>query len=161
MTALAQLTGPSVGNLKKAYKKFDDELKKLNKSAEKVRKMATDMRAKNQDYFKAWEKEMSNVQNPELQQKAADRRAEAMQQFEDLNPVFQSARESFVSLMATLEDIRNYLALDLTPHGVETISDMVKEAQAQNAALDEGIAKIKQEMNEFVSKFSTAGVSNL
>lgn len=156
MTALGQVMGQS-GALKKTYKKFNDELKKLSKSAEKVRKMATDMRAKSQDYFKAWEKEMSNVQNPELQQKASERRTQAMAQFQDLNPVFQSTRESFVDLMASLEDIRNYLALDLSPHGIETISDMFKEAQTQNTAVDEGIAKIKQEMTEFASNFSPKG----
>ncbi len=157
MVALEQLTSQSGGNLQKAYKKFNDELNKLDKSAQKVRKMATDMRAKSQDYFKAWESELSNVQNPGLQQKAGERRAEAMKQFEELGPVFQAARESFVSLMASLQDIRNYLALDLSPDGVRAVADMAKEAQAQNKAVDEGIAKVMQEMNDFAAKFSTSG----
>lgn len=157
MVALEQLTSQSGGNLQKAYKKFNDELNKLDKSAQKVRKMATDMRAKSQDYFKAWESELSKVQNPGLQQKAGERRAEAMKQFEELAPVFQAARESFVSLMASLQDIRNYLALDLSPDGVRAVADMAKEAQAQNKAVDEGIAKVMQEMNDFAAKFSASG----
>jgi chromosome segregation ATPase len=154
MVALGQLVGQSQADLKKPFKKFTEELKKLDKSAEKVRKLATDMRAKNQEFFKVWETELSNIQNPELQQKAGERRSQAIKQFEDLSPVFQSTRESFVSLMASLEDIRNYLSLDLSPTGIATISDMVKEAQTRNQAVDEGLAKVKQEMGEFAAEYS-------
>jgi hypothetical protein len=152
MAALAQLTVQQ-GDLKKPFKKFSDELKKLDKSAEKVRKLATDMRAKNQEFFKVWEQELSNIQNPDLQQKAGERRTQAMQQFEELSPAFQSTRESFVSLMASLEDIRNYLALDMSPKGVSAVSDMVKEAQSQNQTVDEGLARIKQQMTDFAAEF--------
>lgn len=153
MAALAQLAGQPQADFKKTFKKFSDELKKLDKSAEKVRKLATDMRAKNQEFFKVWEKELSNIQNPDLQQKAGERRTQAVKQFEDLSPVFQSTRESFVSLMAGLEDIQNYLALDLSPTGIATISDMVKEAQAHNQAVDQGLAQVKQQMTEFAAEF--------
>jgi len=152
MAALAQLTVQQ-GDLKKPFKKFSDELKKLDKSAEKVRKLATDMRAKNQEFFKVWEQELSNIQNPDLQQKAGERRTQAMQQFEELSPAFQSTRESFVSLMASLEDIRNYLALDMSPKGVSAVSDMVKEARSQNQTVDEGLARIKQQMTDFAAEF--------
>jgi chromosome segregation ATPase len=153
MAALAQLAGQPQANLKKPFKKFSDELKKLDKSAEKVRKLATDMRAKNQEFFKVWEKELSNIQNPDLQQKAGERRTQAMKQFEDLSPAFQAARASFVSLMASLEDINNYLSLDLSPTGISSISEMVKEAQGHNQAVDEGLAQIKQQMTEFAAEF--------
>ena len=154
MAALDQLVRQSQADLKKPFKKFRDELEKLDKSADKVRKLATDMRAKNQEFFKVWEKELSNIQNPELQQKAGERRSQAVKQFEDLNPVFQSARESFVSLMASLEDIGNYLSLDLSPTGIAAISDMVTEAQKQNQFVDEGLAEIKKELAEFAAEYS-------
>jgi uncharacterized membrane protein len=77
-----------------------------------------------------------------------------MQQFEDLNPAFQSTREAFVSLMAGLEDIRNYLSVDLSPNGIQAISDMVQEAQTHNQAVDDGIATIKQELGEFAAEYS-------
>lgn len=157
MAALNQLTGQTQGDLKKPFKNFSDELKKLDKSADKVRKLATDMRAKNQDFFKVWEQELTKIQNPELQQKAGERRMQAMKHFEDLSPAFQSTRESFVSLMAGLEDIRNYLSLDLSPTGIQTISDMVKEAQGHNQAVDEGIANIKQQLSEFAAEYSGSG----
>lgn len=154
MAALEQLAGQSQGNIMKPFKKFTDELKKLDKSSDAVRKIATDMRAKNQALFKVWEKELSNIQNPDLQQKAAERRSTAMKQFEDLNPAFQSARDSFVSLMAGLEDIRNYLSVDLSANGIQAISDMVKEAQTQNQAVDDSIAKVRQELGEFAAEYS-------
>jgi len=134
MAAIARLVGQPKGDLKKPLKNFSNELKKLDKSAEKVRKLATDMRAKNQEFFKVWEQELSNIQNPDLQQRAGERRTEAMQQFEKLSPSFQSTREAFVSLMASLEDIQNYLSLDLSPTGIESVSDMVKEAHRRGGS---------------------------
>lgn len=153
MAALAQLTNQPQGDLKKPLKKFSDELKKLDKSAEKVRKSTTDMRAKNQEFFKVWEQELSNIQNPDLQRRAAERRTQAVQYFEELRPTFESTREAFSSLAASLKDIRNYLSLDLSPTGIQSVSDMVKEAQTQNQALDEGLARIKQQLTEFAAEF--------
>jgi len=157
MAALAQLVGQSGGNLRKPYKKFADELKKLDKSSEKVRKLATDMRAKNQDYFKAWEQELSKIQNPDLQKKAGQRRSEAVKKFEEVSPKMQEARDLFVSFMANLQDINSYLGTDLSPGGIATISDMVKETQDQNKAVDDGIEKIMQALEEFAAEFSSQG----
>jgi chromosome segregation ATPase len=156
MAALAQLTAQQ-GDLKKSLKKFSDELKKLDKSAKNVRKLATEMRAKNQEFFKVWEQELTNIQSPDLQQKAGERRTQAMQQFEELNPAFQSTRESFVALMASLEDIQNYLSLDLSPSGIAAVADAVREAQTQNQAVDEGLAKIKQQMSDFAAEYRGGG----
>ena len=111
------------------------------------------MCSKNQAFFKVWEQEMSDIQNPDQQQKAGERLAQAMQQFEALSPAFQSARGAFVSLMASLEDIRNYLTLDLSATGILAVADIVKEAQGRHQAVDEGPARIKQEMTEFAAKF--------
>ena len=157
MAALEQLVGQSGGDLRKPYKKFADELKKLDKSSEKVRKIATDMRAKNQDYFKAWEQELSKIQNPDLQKKAGQRRSEAVKKFEEVSPKMQEARDLFVSFMANLQDINSYLGTDLSPGGIATISDMVKETQDQSKAVDDGIAKIMQALEEFAAEFSSQG----
>jgi len=157
MAALAQLVGQSSGDLRKPYKKFADELKKLEKSSDNVRKLATDMRAKNQDYFNAWEQELSNIQNPDLQKKAVGRRAEAIKRFEEVNPKMQSARDVFVSFMANLQDINSYLGTDLSPGGIATISDMVKETQDQNKTVDDGIGKVMQALEEFAAEFSSQG----
>ncbi len=154
MAALAQLMSQTSGNLQKPYKKFADELKDLEKSSDKVRKLATDMRAKNQDYFKAWEKELSEIQNPDLQEKAGQRRAEAVKKFEEVNPKIQATRDVFVSFMANLQDISSYLSADLSPGGIATISDMVKETQDQNKAVDDGIEKVMQALEEFAAEFS-------
>lgn len=154
MAALAQLVGQTSGNLQKPYKKYADELKKLEKSSDKVRKLATDMRAKSQDYFKAWEKELSEIQNPDLLEKAGQRRAEAVKKFEEVNPKMQSTRDVFVSFIANLQDISSYLSADLSPGGIATISDMVKETQDQNKAVDDGIEKVMQALEEFAAEFS-------
>ena len=155
MAALGQLVRQSGEDLRKPYKKFADELKKLEKSTEKVRKLATDMRAKNQDYFKAWEKELSKIQNPGLQKKAGERRSEAAKKFEEVNPKMQSARAVFVSLMADLQDINRYLGTDLSSGGITTISEMVTETQNQNKAVDDGIEKVMQALEEFAAEFSS------
>ena len=154
MAALESLIAQSGKNLKKPYDKFKKELKNLDKSAEKVRKVATDMRTKSQDLYKVWEKELTNIQNPDLQQKAGQRREQAMEQFGELEPVFQSTRTSFVSLMATLEDIRNYLGVDLSPSGIEAISEIAGDAKAQNQGVDDGLAEITKRLDEFAKEFS-------
>ena len=156
MAALAQLTAQQ-GDLKKPLKKLSDELKKLDKSADNVRKVSADMRVKTEEFFKVWEQELSNIQNPDLQRKSGERRTQAVQHLEKLSPAIQKTRESFAALITSLEDIRNYLTLDLSPNGISAVGDMVKKAQTQNEAIDQGLADIEQQLNDFAAEFRGGG----
>jgi len=157
MAALAQLTGQQ-GDLKKPLKKLSDEMKKLDKSVEKVRKVSADMRGKTEEFFKVWEQELSNIQNPDLQRKSGERRTQAIQHLEVLSPALQKSRESFASLITSLEDIRSYLTLDLSPNGISAVEDMVKKAKTQNEAIDQGLADIKQQLTDFAAEFRGGGM---
>src|SRR5215813_2322047 len=74
MASLDKIVAQASTDPRKAFKEFDKNVPKIDSAAEKAKKRSADMREKGKTYFEAWEKDMANVNDPNIRKLAEDRK---------------------------------------------------------------------------------------
>jgi len=128
------------------YTSFVKSLEKMETQAKTAYQSVRDTKAKGDVYFTAWEKDLDLIANPDIRDRSAARRAEAMENFNQILVKMDSADEAFYPFLIELQDVQKYLNHDLTPEGILSIKDVVvkagKEASTINQRIDATIAEL-------------------
>jgi len=151
ITALNDLQGTS--NPAAAFESYRKELKATDALAQRVRKRADEMRKKGAEYFKAWEKQLEELSSDDLRRRASERRTELLAAFDRISEASQALSEAYGPLMDDLTDIETFLSVDLTPAGINTISDVIKKAGKDAAVVNKRIDDVIEQIDDTVAKF--------
>jgi ABC-type Fe3+-citrate transport system substrate-binding protein len=151
ITALNELQ--STSNPAAAFESYRKELKATDALAQRVRKRADEMRKKGAEYFKAWEKQLEELSSDDLRRRASERRTELLAAFDRISEASQALKEAYGPLMDDLTDIETFLSADLTPAGINTISDVIKKAGQDAAVVNKRIDEVIQQIDDTVAKF--------
>ncbi len=111
---------------KSALKKYDDQLKAMDKQIQKTRDYAQKMRERGQDYFKEWEKSMKGVSNPELQASATKRRDALKAQYDKIEAGIAQAKQDSSKFWKDLQDLNKYYTNDSSDNAISTTAELVK-----------------------------------
>lgn len=128
-----------------AYAEFRKELATLDSYTEKARSRSAAMKARTEEYIKAWETELEAIKNPELQKRSDERRAQAREKFTMLKTSAQTVRDNYKKFQGDLHDIQSTLDLDLNAGGIASVKDIIDKAKEEGKA-------IMSSLNEFASK---------
>jgi ABC-type Fe3+-citrate transport system substrate-binding protein len=151
ITALNDLQ--STSNVAAAFESYRKELKATEALAQRVRKRADEMRKKGAEYFKAWEQQLEELSSDELRGRASERRTELLAAFDRISEASQALTEAYGPLMDDLRDIATFLSADLTPAGINTISDVIKKAGKDAAVVNKRIDDVIEQIDDTVAKF--------
>jgi chromosome segregation ATPase len=124
------------GDLRAEYQKFSTLVEETERDAERARKRAQEMRERTKQYVSEWQKEMSDVQSPELRAGAEERRRRIQDNFDAIAEAARHTREAYEPYMQNLKDIQKALAMDLTPSGVQMARPATEKARADAKTLD-------------------------
>ena len=141
MNALA-----SGADVKSNYARFNQAVAETQRQGEMARKRGAEMREQADAYIAAWQREMADVDNPELRAGVEARREKVRQNFDAIRTAAQATRDAYEPYMKDLQDIQKVLSMDLTPQGVQTVRPVIDKANADarvvNARLDALIAQL-------------------
>jgi predicted nucleic acid-binding Zn-ribbon protein len=148
MKSLGEIAASASTDPRKAFEQYKKDLAALDSTAAKIRKRAQGMQEQGQAYFAQWQKELSQVNNPDIRKLAEQRKAKLQEAFDQISKTTQPLKEKFDPWMTDLKDIQTYLGNDLTVAGVDAAKKSFKKA------FSEGI-EIQKAMDELVAELNT------
>jgi len=133
LASLAALTDPAQQDLPGAYKKYSDNVARLQQQAEGIRKTSEAMRDTREAYFASWEDKSSAIESPTIRASAESRHRRLRDTQEQIALASSETKDAYVPFMKDLQDIKTYLATDLSKSKVADLGQANKNVQADGA----------------------------
>ena len=114
------------------------------------------MKAQGQGYFKQWESELGEVNNPEIRKLAEERRTKLQQTFESIRQYTEPLRAQFGPWMSDLTDLQKYLSNDLTIGGVEAAKSLFNKTQLGGLEVQKSMDALVAELNTVAATITPA-----
>jgi hypothetical protein len=137
-------------DLRQQFHYYDEAVDRLYDSVEQAEKAVRHSEAKSEQYFAAWDKQLAAMNYEAVQSRGQTRRIAVSNQLEKLSRQYRETREAVLPLLAYLEDIRKSLSSDLTSGGLESMKEVVANAQA-------GSEKVQIALEGLVNGFTSSG----
>jgi chromosome segregation ATPase len=148
VASLSDLVNKPQSDLQPQYKKFLDNMDKLESQIKKGRSERAAMTSQADAYFAKWEDETQKLQNQEIKQTAVSRREAMKTSFDKIGGEIKAAKPQFDMLMRDLQETKQALDFDLTPGGINAIKPVVAKIQDEAAAVKTHIATIRGELGQ-------------
>jgi hypothetical protein len=137
--SLQDLIRPGQPDAKKAFKKYTDNVDKMQDMEQRFSEHTDKMRVQGKEYFEEWRTDGKTYTNPQIQALGEQRRADLSADFVRISEASVGVKGSFNAYMSDLNEIQNYLSNDLTPKGVEAISPIAQQAVMDGTSLQAAI----------------------
>ena len=156
LASLDKIVAQATVDPRKAFKEFDKNVPRVDSAAAKAKKRATEMKEKGKDYFDKWEKELADVNDPDIRKLAGERKAKLQTAFANIKTSMEPARDQFVGWLASLKDLQKYLSNDLTINGIDAAKDLIAKNKSGGLAVQQNLDKVIAELNTVVSTITPA-----
>jgi hypothetical protein len=152
LAALARVktAGRDGGALEKAQADFAGQLKALEAQVEITRTNAVLVKAPTKDHYEHWQKEISDVKNPQIREKAEERFAEAREQFDKIIATAEETKQQLVPFIADLKDVALYLQADLSQDAVKSLSNTIWKLGNKSKSVVGGIGDIIEQIDRTI-----------
>jgi hypothetical protein len=156
MKSLGDVAASANTDPRKAFERFSKDVANLESTAEKVRNRAKDMQQQGQDYFKQWEKQMAEVNNPEIRKLAEERKAKLQESFVTIRKYTEPLKAQFDPWMSDLKDLQKYLSNDLTVTGVDAAKSLFTKTQSEGLEVQKSMDALVAELNTVAAVLTPA-----
>jgi hypothetical protein len=128
------LNAPS-DKLRDAFDRYNRDVKKMNEYADAIRENDTDLRTNGNKYLAQWQRDTSNVSDPELRTIAEQRRDQIAGANTSMRSTVTAAVGSFEGFLRDINDIHKVIGNDLTPTGQANVkqTSVVQSVQSEGA----------------------------
>ncbi len=140
------------GDLSKTYANFTDAYAALDTQATQIREHGTAAKARAKERWEVWQKELTEMQNPKLREKAQSRYTETQKEFDKIVERVDVAKEVFAPLMADLKDINVYLKTDLSKDAVDSLSGTIWKMANTAKRADSRLADVNEQIDRTIKK---------
>jgi hypothetical protein len=148
--SLTELVEKPDADLTAQFKKFSAAVSGLESVAKDVAARATRIQQLGAAHFQQWDEQLAKIQNEDIRNDSAARKAAVMKQFNEVKASYDETRAAFNPLLADMRDIRTAISTDLTPAGVEAIRKSMTKVNDQGA-------RLRQSLEELAVKFKDLG----
>jgi chromosome segregation ATPase len=145
------------GDMKSNYARFSQAVAETQRQREMARKRGADMREQADAYIASWQREMADVDNPELRAGVEARRERVRQNFDSIRAAAQSTRDAYEPYMKDLQDIQKVLGMDLTPQGLQTVRPVIDKANADARVVNERLDALIAQLDNVSSGMTPTG----
>jgi len=155
LASLTDLTDPNQTDLTAAYKRFNDQLTRMNQQSQKVKVEADQMRQARDAYFAKWDARLAATDNPTIRAEAESKRARLRAGQEKIAADAARAREAFQPFIIDLEDTRKFVGTDVSKESVSVLGPTVKKAQQDGAVLKDRLDVLIADLDAIEGKPTT------
>ena len=156
MKSLSDIAATANTDPRKAYEQYSKDVAKLESTAAKIRSRAQSMQAEGQAYFKQWETELAQVNNPEVRKLAEQRKAKLKETFESIRKYSEPLKAQFDPWMADLKDLKVYLGNDLTIAGVDSAKSLFSKTTSEGLEVQKSMDAMVAELNTVAATITPA-----
>lgn len=153
--SLRTVSSATEGNLRPAFTKYAENVKKTESMAEAARNRAKAMRERTAEYVDQWHNEVRAIQDPELRKASAKRAEGAKAEFERMRDVAEEARNAYEPYMTGLKDVQQYLTNDLTAGGVAAVKGKADDTIRLGETLQQKLTAVQTELDGLSQKWSS------
>lgn len=158
--SLADLVNNPQADVRPQYKKYLDNLGKLEAQIKKGRAERSAMQTQAEAYFAKWENDIQSIQNEEIKKAAQSRRDAMKASFQKISGEFSKAKPVFDAFMRDLKEIQKALDFDLTPGGITVIKPIVGKVQEEATKVKANIATIRAELGSVAASMAATAPSS-
>ena len=154
MKSLDELKAAANSNstLDAPYANFSTLYADLESQVAQVRAHGTAARARAKEHREAWQKELTEMQNPKLREKAQKRYTALESEFEKITKRAEAAKEGFAPLAADLKDIHTYLKADLSKDAVSSLSNTIWKMGISSRSVDSKLGDVNEQIEKTMKK---------
>ena len=145
----------SAADASEPYEEFVNALAAMEGQADTIRAQTEAVRSSGATYFAEWEAKLASFTNEDIRKLSETRRADLMSTYDEINAVSEKTKEAYEPLMADLNDIKQYLGVDLSAASVSGIGEQVKKVKGEAAKVQESIDVLVQALDQLSSKLAT------
>lgn len=135
LTSLDTMLNASPDRLRETYDRYDKDVKQMNAYAADMRENDADLRSNGNAYLAQWQRDASNVSDPELRALAERRRDQIARSSEEMRSKVTLAAGSFEAFLRDINDIKKVIGNDLTPVGQRNVKDTTVAQTANTEGL--------------------------
>ena len=140
----------------KAAAGFAERYKALDTQAERIRRDAVVVKARAAQHYEHWQKEISEVQNPKIREKAQSRLTGARQQFDKIIASAQETKQLSGPFLADLKDIATYLEVDQSPEAVKSLSGTIWKLGNKSKSVIGSISDLTEQIDRTLKSMPKA-----
>jgi hypothetical protein len=140
--SLDEVVKPGQQDVKKAFKKYTADVRKMESQGKTLFEHADRMSAQGKEYFEDWRTQGNTYVNPQIQALSEQRRADLSAVFGKISDASVGVKGAFKAYLSDIQEIQSYLSNDLTPKGVEALAPVTQKAVQDGAALKAAVAPV-------------------
>jgi DUF2959 family protein len=146
LSSLEGLLNAEPDRLRKAYDRYDGDVKKMKDYANAIRENDADLKKNGSTYLNQWQKDASSVSNPELRALAERRQNEIADKTRSMKSTISTAAQSFAGFLRDIDDIHKVISNDLTPTGQASVKNttIAQTVQQEGAQVKTAIQNAEQ-----------------
>jgi hypothetical protein len=156
--ALDQVAVSANTNPRKAYEQFSKSLANLESVAAKATKRSQDMKAQGQAYFKQWEQQLAQINDPQIKALAETQKAKLQATFDSIRKYTEPLKAQFDPWLSDLKDLNKYLGTDLSVSGVDAAKGLFTKTQAEGMEVQKSMDALVAELNTVAATLTPANV---
>jgi hypothetical protein len=145
LTRLKELSGFDGGKLEKAYTDLKAEYDDCAARADKVRSRIKDVETVANDLFAEWEKEITQISTPSLQEGSRKQLRETRERYEGLHTALKKAEQSMAPVLRQFSDYVLYLKHNLNAQAIASL-------KGESANIQTEISQLITQMNAAITK---------
>lgn len=156
LSSLDTMLNASPDKLRETYDRYDKDVKMMNEYADDVRENDSDLRKNGNAYLAQWQRDASNVSDPELRALAERRRDQIATSSNGMRSTVTSAAGSFEAFLRDINDIKKVIGNDLTPAGQWSVkqTSVAQTAQSEGARVKIAIQDAEQAITSLRSQIT-------
>jgi hypothetical protein len=158
LAALKDLVNKPAPDLKVQFHVYETALDRLVTASDRVENTGRVMRAKNEAYFQAWDKQLAEMNYEHIRKSSEARRDEVCNQFVAVDKRYEEMHAALEPLIAYLVDIKKALSADLTRDGLEAVKPIVAKADENAARVQTALGKLATDLAVSGTRLSSVAV---
>jgi chromosome segregation ATPase len=155
LASLNQL-GSGGGDMSKTFGTFSKEVDELDKAGKDAAKRSESMRKNVDAYIKKWQAEMQQMQDATIRASVTERQNAVRANFDKVRAAAQEARAAYTPFMATLQETRKALSIDMSPAALTGLKPAMENANKQGQTLKQKLAAMGSELDAMLGGMGQA-----
>ena len=156
LASLTSLTDPNQSDLAGAYKRYSDDLMRMNQHAAHTRSEAKAMQDARDAYFARWEQKAASTDNPAIRADAEARRDALRASQQRLTTSTGELRDAYDPFMRDLEEVRTFVGKDLSKDTTSVLGTVTKKAQQDGQVVNQRIDAVIADLDSLKSTATAA-----
>jgi hypothetical protein len=155
VAALGELMNAPEGDLSIPFKSYSSSLDRLITAARRTEATGKTMELKSAAYVEEWDRQLQSIDYQHIRDLSEARRTEVTNRVEVINRRYKESQEVVQPLISYFEDIRKALSTDLTPVGLQSLKEVVRNANTNVVKVQGALDALSTELTDSSAKMSS------